>query len=77
MVQRAQRKTKKLSVKEALAIYQNDADTLTKDIYAIKFINFFFFISAAPQEDTVACPNTRYYVCPAGTTCVFEYGRYR
>merc|ERR1712212_689369 len=35
------------------------------------------YIPAAPQEDTVACPNTRYYVCPAGTTCVFEYGRYR
>merc|ERR1712142_417721 len=22
------------------------------------------YIPAAPQEDTVACPNTRYYVCP-------------
>jgi hypothetical protein len=35
------------------------------------------YVPAPQQEDTVACPNTQYYVCPAGTTCVFEYGRYR
>lgn len=35
------------------------------------------YVPAPQQEDTVACPNTEYYVCPAGTTCVFEYGRYR